>query len=80
MWENIIEEFDLNSHVLSMGKLSERKIDIFDKKKFKDRNIVLIDENHEFRNKDKIKYKNISPFLQDKKVICLTATPRCNAH
>lgn len=80
MWENIIEEFDLNSHVLSMGKLSERTFYIFDQKKFKDRNIVLIDESHEFRNKDTIRYKNISPFLQDKKVICLTATPRCNTH
>ncbi len=80
MWEDIIEEYDLNSHVLSMGKLSERNFNIFEEKKFKDRSVVLIDESHEFRHTETIRYKNISPFLQDKKVICLTATPRCNTH
>jgi len=34
MWEDIIEEYDLNSHVLSMGKLSERDFNIFEEKKF----------------------------------------------
>jgi len=37
MWEDIIEEYDLNSHVLSMGKLSERDFKyILRKKKFKE--------------------------------------------
>lgn len=80
MWEDIIEEYDLNSHVLSMGKLSERDFNIFEEKKFKDRSFVLIDESHEFRHTETIRYRNLSPFLQDKKVICLTATPRCNTH
>ncbi|MGC8943397.1 MAG: helicase-related protein [Caldisericia bacterium] len=80
MWEGVIEDYDLNSHVLSMGMLSERNFNIFEEKKYKDRSIVLIDESHEFRNPDTIRYKNLAPFLQDKKVISLTATPRCNTH
>ncbi|HQO99672.1 MAG TPA: helicase-related protein [Caldisericia bacterium] len=80
MWEDIIEKYDLNSHVLSMGKLSERNFNIFEEKKFRDRSVVLIDESHEFRHTETIRYRNLSPFLQDKKVIFLTATPRCNTH
>lgn len=80
MWESVIEDYDLKCHVLSMGKLSERNFNIFEEKKYKDKSIVLIDESHDFRNPDTIRYRNISPFLQDKKVICLTATPRCNTH
>ena len=78
MWESVVEEFDLNSHVLSMGMLSQKDFSLFEEKKYKDRNVVLIDESHEFRNTNTIRYRNLSPFLQDKKVIFLTATPRCN--
>ena len=78
MWETVVEEFDLNARVLSTGKLSQGNIDLLRERKFRDRNIVLIDESHEFRNTNTNRYKRLSPFTQGRKLILLTATPRCN--
>ena len=44
--------------------------------KYADRDVGLIDESHNFRHEDTQRYKRIQPFLHDKRVVMLTATPR----
>lgn len=41
--------------------------------------VVLIDESHNFRNRDSKRYQNVEAFLRGRKVILLTATPRNNS-
>jgi hypothetical protein len=41
--------------------------------------IVLIDESHNFRHGDNIRYNVLSPYTQDRKTILLTATPQNNS-
>jgi len=81
MWEKFNERYHLNARILSMNML---KVDENDKSKnillddfrYKDRDIVLIDESHNFRYPDTQRYRTLQPYLQTRKAIYLTATPR----
>ena len=81
MWEKFNERYHLNARILSMNML---KVDESDKSKnillddfrYKDRDIVLIDESHNFRYPDTQRYQILQPYLQTRKTIYLTATPR----
>ncbi|MEI6390208.1 MAG: helicase-related protein [Verrucomicrobiota bacterium] len=80
-WNEFNEAFDLNARVESTGMLQEgdgRGIDLADKK-YADRDIVLIDESHNFRYPDTQRYKKLQPFLTGKRTVLLTATPRNNS-
>jgi superfamily II DNA/RNA helicase len=77
MWEEFGETFKVDIKTISHGALNKG---VFNEDselwKYKDRKVVLIDESHYFRNSDTKRYYEIIPFLVDKKVILITATPQ----
>lgn len=81
MWERFNEKYHLNARILSMGMLRLDENDksrniLLDDFKYKERDIVLIDESHNFRYSDTQRYQILQPYLQTRKAIFLTATPR----
>lgn len=81
MWERFNERYHLNARILSMGMLKVDENDkskniLLDDFKYKERDIVLIDESHNFRYSDTQRYQILQPYLQIRKAIFLTATPR----
>ena len=77
MWVEFGERFKIDIKPISHGILNKG---VFDKDSelwtYKDREVVLIDESHYFRNSDTKRYYEIQPFLTGKKVILVTATPQ----
>jgi len=77
MWEEFGETFKIDIKTISHGALNKG---VFDENSelwtYKDRDVVLIDESHYFRNSDTKRYYEIHPFLVGKKVILVTATPQ----
>lgn len=85
MWqEKYNEGYDLGAKVYSMGLLqyptnNGDKIETYsllDEEELENYDIVLIDESHNFRNSNTDRYKILQPYLLNKKVILLTATPQ----
>ena len=82
MWEAYNERYELNARVLSQSELFEgrngmRNVLIQDLR-FRDRDFVLIDESHNFRNDDTQRYHLLEEYLSagGRKACLLTATPR----
>lgn len=77
MWEEFGETFKVDIKTISHGALNKG---VFDEDSelwtYSDREVVLIDESHYFRNSDTKRYYEINPFLIGKKVILVTATPQ----
>lgn len=81
MWERYNEVYQLNARVLSMGYLRENDNGgpnlLLDNIKYRDRDLVLIDESHNFRYPATQRYKILEAFLATGRRCCfLTATPR----
>jgi hypothetical protein len=82
MWQNYNEDYELNARILPMSQLKLPDQDgaksILEGKVYKDRDFVLIDESHNFRNHASQRYDVLSEFLSKgmKKVCLITATPR----
>ncbi|MDP8203069.1 MAG: helicase-related protein [Candidatus Tenebribacter mawsonii] len=82
MWERYNEVYELNARILSTGFLREdpEKVSniLLDDIKFRDRDFVLIDESHNFRNNDTQRYRILEQYLSFGRIRCcmLTATPR----
>ena len=81
MWERYNEVYELNARVLSMGYLREDDVTnvnmLLKDAKYKDRDLVLIDESHNFRYPDTQRYKLVQQFMSTGRRCCfLTATPR----
>jgi superfamily II DNA or RNA helicase len=81
MWERYNETYDLNARVLSLGKLREDGDGdvngLLEDVRYRDRDFVLIDESHNFRNPETQRYKVLEAFLATGRRCCmLTATPR----
>jgi superfamily II DNA or RNA helicase len=80
MWEHYNEVYSLNARVLPMSLLRENEENNFliDSEKYRDRDFVLVDESHNFRNPDSQRYHVLQDFLQngERKCVLLTATPR----
>ncbi len=82
MWEQYNERYELNARVLSQSQLIEDKDGmrnlLVDDSKYRDRDFVLIDESHNFRNDDIQRYRLLDEFLSvgGRKACLLTATPR----
>lgn len=88
MWETYNEAYELNARVLSMSKLIEggdgatdllsRGNILVDNVKYRDRDFVLVDESHNFRNDDTQRYRLLDEFMSvgGRKLCMLTATPR----
>ena len=81
MWEMFTEEYEINAKVLSRGQLSTGNIELNQNYKFKNRDLVLIDESHHFKDKGRRQYENLHNFMLSKgaKAILLTATPFSNS-
>ena len=82
MWEAYNERYELNARVLSQSRLIEghggmRNI-LVDDFRYRDRDFVLIDESHNFRNDDTQRYRLLDEYLSagGRKACLLTATPR----
>jgi len=76
MWDAIINKYSLNARILSLGMLSKENYDETLITEFENTISVLIDESHHFRNKNTIRYENLSKFLPIvNEVILLSATP-----
>ncbi|MGB7533717.1 MAG: helicase-related protein [Halobacteriota archaeon] len=77
MWDKFGERFKIDIKTVSHGALNKG---VFDEDselwKWRDREVVLIDESHYFRNSDTKRYYEMHPFLAGKKVILVTATPQ----
>ena len=77
MWDEFGERFEIDIKTVSHGALNRG---VFDDNselwKWRDREVVLIDESHYFRNSDTKRYYELLPFLAGKKVILVTATPQ----
>ena len=81
MWERYNEVYHLNARVLSMGLLKESDEDdinfLISKVPYRDRDFVLVDESHNFRNPATQRYKILQNFLATgRRTVFLTATPR----
>ena len=80
MWERYNEVYQLNAQVLAMSMLRDDE-DGFNRLmsdvRYKDRDFVLVDESHNFRNPDSQRYKILQQYLeQGRRCVLLTATPR----
>ena len=80
MWEEFCAEFEVDAKVISRGRLACKDYELFQDYKYKDRDLVLIDESHHFKNNTTRQYENLQEFMQirDAKAILLTATPYSN--
>jgi hypothetical protein len=79
MWERYNEFYQLNARVLSTGFLQQGNDSniLLDDIEFRDRDLLLIDESHNFRYPDTQRYKVVEAFLASGRHVCLlTATPR----
>ncbi len=80
MWERYNEDYELNARVLSMGALREDDNgSVLTDRRYRDRDLLLIDESHNFRYSDTQRYKVVKAFLDNdlgRKCCFLTATPR----
>jgi len=82
MWEAYSDEFDVGAAVVSMGMLTVDKDDkgnhysVLDEDRY-DRDLVLIDESHNFRYTNTQRYEAVENYFSrgDRRVIMLTATP-----
>lgn len=81
MWETFSSEYEVNTKILSRGILSRENFELYQEYKFKDRDLVLIDESHHFRNSNSRQYENLHTFMSanNAKGILLTATPFSNS-
>lgn len=83
MWEGYRDEFDLPFKVLSSSELLYGEHDetytLNDEYKYESYGLVVIDEAHNFRNKEAQKYRILQPYLLNRKVVLLTATPQNNS-
>ena len=86
MWEHYNEAYQLNARVLSMGMLKENPDQpgyniLLDDERYSDRDFILVDESHHFRNVDNQRYKLLESYLQsgERRCVLLTATPRNRA-
>jgi len=80
MWEEFCAEFDVEVKVISRGDLARNDYDLSNDRRYKNRDLVLIDESHHFKNKNTRQYVNLHDFMQMYKAkgILLTATPYSN--
>jgi len=81
MWDKFCVLYEVDAKFLSRGKLSREDFELYQDYRYKDRDLVLIDESHHFRNSDSRQYENLHTFMQarDAKAILLTATPYANS-
>src|ERR1039458_3777972 len=78
MWrDRFVDRYDLGAEVLSLGMLSQPNF-AFEDERFQNKQVVLLDESHNLRHSDSLRYDRLHQFLHSLglPVILLTATPR----
>jgi len=82
MWEAYSAQYDVGADVLSSGMLTIDEEDgertsVLDQDRYEDRDLILIDESHNFRYSNTQRYEALDGYLgrDDRRVIMLTATP-----
>ncbi len=70
MWAKYRNQYDLKADIMSMAK----QIDVDNARYYR---LIIVDESHNLRNNQGVRYKNIKDLIQkqDCKVLLLTATP-----
>ena len=70
MWKKYVIQYDLKADIVSISKR-------LDYKNMKYYRLVIVDESHNLRNSNGVRYHNIKDLIeyQDSKVLLLTATP-----
>jgi len=71
-WEEVLDEFNVNAKVISRGKLS----DIIDDERLLQKEVIIVDEAHYFRNSETNGYKDLQIICEGKKVVLIGATPQ----
>ncbi|MBN1971023.1 MAG: DEAD/DEAH box helicase family protein [Candidatus Delongbacteria bacterium] len=90
MWDYFKNRYGLSATIITTGDISKTvensngervsKFSGFETDpQYQYIDIVLIDESHNFRNSDTVRYEVVAPFTQDRKVVLLTATPQNNS-
>jgi superfamily II DNA or RNA helicase len=83
MWESYRQEFGMYFEILSSSELlygeNEETYTLNDELRFESFGLIIIDEAHNFRNKDSQRYRILQPYLLNRKVVLLTATPQNNS-
>jgi superfamily II DNA or RNA helicase len=80
MWEDYNDTYDLGAAVVSMTNLANLGDQLTTSDRYRNRDLVVIDESHNFRNSNTSRYAALRDFM-DKvrpKAILLTATPQNN--
>jgi superfamily II DNA or RNA helicase len=76
-WEDLADEFRIKLNTVSIGKLE-------DLGRYEDREVLVIDESHNFRNQRTLRYEQLQHWLRpngaaaNRRVILLSATPQNN--
>ena len=81
MWEWFMERYQIDAPVVSMGLLSQKGNErmLVDNWRYRDRDLVLVDESQNFRHRDTQRYAALQIFTQTRPTILLTATPRATS-
>ncbi len=81
MWEWFMERYQIDAPVISMGLLSQKGNErlLVDNWRYRDRDLVLVDESQNFRHRDTQRYAALQLFTQTRPAILLTATPRATS-
>ena len=84
MWQAYNQVYQLNAEIVPMSLLREgdQGVDLLNDVRYRDRDFVLIDESHNFRNPDSQRYRELQTYISadpDRKACLLTATPRNSA-
>src|SRR2546428_3873006 len=81
MWRDFCGKFEVNARVLSHGMLRQPDFDLLAEIEYRDRDLVLIDESHNFRHPDTMQYEKLYRYMQaqNRAAILVTATPLSNS-
>lgn len=73
-WEQVLDDYNVNAKVISRDY--KKIAGIINDDRSMQRQVILIDEAHHFRNPETISYKDLQIICEGKKVILVGATPQ----
>lgn len=76
VWRKKLDEFGIKADVVSQEEISRQE---FDLRRYRQHDILVVDESHNFRNSNTNRYRALQKLIgtgkRDKRVVLLTATP-----
>lgn len=80
VWRKKMDDFNIKADIISHEELSRQN---FNLRRFRNHDLIVVDESHSFRNSATQRYQNLQKLLtsgnQDSKILLLTATPINNS-